>query len=143
MLGVIRKTFQFLDDRMFKLFFKGMIQIHMEYAATVWSPANKSNIENIESVQRRGTKALPGMQDLTCEQRLIFLNLPTLRFRKYRGDMIEVCKIMKEIYDKQCLPPQAENVVKDHFLLQNGSNLEQFITGRNGCREHHPIKEQN
>ena len=52
MLGVIRRTFQFLDNRMFKLLFKGIVQVHLEYVAPVWSQANKSNIENIESVQR-------------------------------------------------------------------------------------------
>ena len=63
--------------------------------------------ENIESVQRQGTKMLPGMKDLTYVQRLRSLNLPTLRLRRYRGggDMIEVFKIMKGFYDNQCLPP--------------------------------------
>ena len=93
MLGVIRRTFQFLDNRMFKLLFKGIVLVQLEYAAPVWSPGNKSNIENIESVQRRGTKMLPGMKDLTYVQRLRSLNLPTLRFRRYMGDMIEVLKL--------------------------------------------------
>ena len=48
---------------------------------------------------------LPGMKELTYDQRLRSLNLGTLRFRRYSGDMIEVFKIMKGIYDKQCLPP--------------------------------------
>ena len=48
---------------------------------------------------------LPGMKDLTYVQRLRSLNLPTLRFRRYRGDMIDVFKIMKGFYDNQCLPP--------------------------------------
>ena len=48
---------------------------------------------------------LPGMKDLTFVPRLRSLNLPTLRFRRYRGDMIEVFKIMKGFYDNQCLPP--------------------------------------
>ena len=70
-LGVIRRTFHFLENRMFKLLFKGMVQVHLEYAAPVWSPANKSNIESIENVQRRGTKVLPGMKELTYDQRHI------------------------------------------------------------------------
>ncbi len=64
MLGVIRRTFQFLDNRMFKLLFKGMVRVHLEYAAPVWSPATKSFFENIESVQKRGTKALPVLKGL-------------------------------------------------------------------------------
>ena len=98
MLGVIRRSFQFLDNRISKLLFKGMVRVHLEYAAPVWPPANIGSIENIEKVQRRGTK------DLTYEQRIRSLNLPSLRFRRYRGDMIEVFKITKWFYDTQCVP---------------------------------------
>ena len=104
MLGVIRRSFQFLDNRMFKLLFKGLVRVHLEYAATVWSPLCKSSIVNIERVQRHGTKALPGMKGLSYEQRLRSLNMPSLRFRRYRGDMIEVFKIVKGLYDIQCVP---------------------------------------
>ena len=38
MLGVIQRTFQFLDDRMFKLLFKAIVQAHVEYQALVSTP---------------------------------------------------------------------------------------------------------
>ena len=34
-------------------------------------------------------------------ERLKRLNLPTLRYRRHRGDMIEVYKILHNIYDKE------------------------------------------
>ena len=40
------------------------------------------------------------MSKLTYEERLRKLNLPTLTYRRFRGDMIETYKIMHEIYDK-------------------------------------------
>ena len=98
-LGVIRRSFQFLHSRMFKLLFKGIGQVHLEYAASVWPPSSICSIVNMERVQRRGIKALPGMQGLTYEQSLRSLNLPSVRFRRYRGDMIEVIKIVKGFYD--------------------------------------------
>jgi len=36
--------------------------------------------------------------------RLIYLNLPTLKYRRLRGDMIEVFKIAHNIYDTPDLP---------------------------------------
>eukprot|EP00112_Aurelia_sp_Birch-Aquarium-sp1_P026644 Seg96.8 transcript_id=Seg96.8/GoldUCD/mRNA.D3Y31 product="putative RNA-directed DNA polymerase from transposon BS" protein_id=Seg96.8/GoldUCD/D3Y31 len=143
MLGVIRRTFQFLDNRMLKLLFKGIVRVHLEYAAPIWSPANKSNIENIETVQRRGTKVLPGMKDLTYEQRLRSLNLPTLRFRRYRGDMIEVFKIMKGIYDNQCLPPlKLKNELgrtRGHSLQLQMSRSRLELSRTSFCRRVVPI----
>ena len=103
MLGVIRRIFQFLENRMFKLRLKGIVRVDLEYAAPVWSPSSKCSTVNIERVKRRGTKALPGLRGLTYEQRLRSLNLPSLRFGIYREDMIEVFKIMKWFYDAQCV----------------------------------------
>ena len=50
-------------------------------------------------MQRRFTKRIVGMKDLEYEDRLKLLNLPSLEFRRLRGDMIEVFKIVHEIYD--------------------------------------------
>jgi hypothetical protein len=36
----------------------------------------------IENVQRRATKIVPGLEDLTYEGRLKRLKLPTLRYRR-------------------------------------------------------------
>ena len=44
---------------------------------------------------------LPDMKDLTYEERLRKLKLPSLRYRRLRGDMIETFKIVTEIYDKR------------------------------------------
>ena len=38
---------------------------------------------------------------MTYKERLKELNLPTLRFRRIRGDMIETYKIIHGIYDKE------------------------------------------
>jgi len=32
------------------------------------------------------------------------LNLPTLKYRRYDGDMIELFKVIKGIYDPTCVP---------------------------------------
>ena len=44
---------------------------------------------------------LKKIRHLIYSERLKRLNLPTLRYRRHRGDMIEVYKILHNIYDKE------------------------------------------
>ena len=55
----------------------------------------------IENVQRRATQYIPGFKDLTYEERLRAIKLPTLAYRRYRGDMIEMYKLTHGEYDQQ------------------------------------------
>ena len=55
----------------------------------------------IEIVQRRATKQLPGLKNLTYSERLQKLKLPSLNFRRVRGDMIELYKTLNGKYDKE------------------------------------------
>ena len=52
------------------------------------------------NVQRRSSKLVPGMSNLSYKDRLKLLKLPTLKYRRYRGDMIEVYKLSHGYYDK-------------------------------------------
>ena len=99
MVGIIRRSFKFMDMETFCLLFKALVRPHLEYASSVWSPYKKKHIESIENVQRRATKMLPGLSNLSYEDRLRKLKLPSLRYRRMRGDMIEVFKIISGIYD--------------------------------------------
>lgn len=102
-LAVARRTFECLNANIFSMIFKGLIRPHLEYAAPVWSPNLKKHKTLIENVQRRATKLVPGLSLLEYHQRLRKLKLPTLAYRRARGDMIQVYKILtdnKDGYDK-------------------------------------------
>ncbi len=60
----------------------------------------KKDVQTIENVQRRATRCIPSLKGLDYEERLRKLDMPTLKFRRLRGDMIEVYKILN-IYDDQ------------------------------------------
>ena len=53
----------------------------------------------------RATKLIKPIKNLPYSQRLKILNLPTLIFRRIRGDIIEVYKIITGKYDKLTTVP--------------------------------------
>ena len=55
------------------------------------------HITALENVQRRATKLIPGYKELDYKERLIRLNLPTLSYRRLRGDMIEISRLALSI----------------------------------------------
>ena len=53
----------------------------------------------MEKVQRRAIRLLFEVSTLTHGERLLFLKLPSLKFRRTRGDMIQVFKIINGLDD--------------------------------------------
>ena len=49
-------------------------------------------------VQRRASKMIPGLSHLSYQHRLEALKLPTLQYRRYTGDMIEMFKLSHGYY---------------------------------------------
>ena len=98
-MGVIRRTYVYLDVQSFKLLYKSLVRPHLEYAAPIWDPHYKKDKKQLESVQRRATSQIPSLKEFTYEERLCKLGLPTLRLRRLRGDMIEAYKILSGLYD--------------------------------------------
>ena len=112
-MGLIRRTYTFLDEQSFKYLFQALVRPHLEYAAAVWSPYKQADIENIENVQKRATKQVPTLKNLEYPDRLRKLKMPTLKYRRLRGDMIETFKIMAGIYDK---------TVTEDFLIKDDNS---------------------
>ena len=69
----------------------------LEYNSPVWNPHFVKDIRTLESVQRRFTKKLNGLHDLTYEQRLQVLNLDSLEVRRIRADLVLTFKIIRGI----------------------------------------------
>ena len=113
MVGIIRRSFKYMDYATFALLFKALVRPHLEYANSVWCPYRKKNIDAIENVQRRATKMLPNLSTLSYPDRLRKLKLPSLRFRRLRGDMIETFKILSGIYDKRVTGEMFELTPRD------------------------------
>ena len=100
MFAMLRRAFQYIDKETFIPLYKALVRTHLDYASSVYSPYKLKHIDQLEAVQRRATKQLPGMKDKPYPDRLKELKLPTLSYRRLRGDMIEVFKIINGVYDK-------------------------------------------
>ena len=94
MLGMIRRGFTCLDREIFKLLYPVLVRPLLEYCVQVWSPNKQMDIDLIEKVQKRAVKMVPGMKDLSYEERLVKLGLTKLVERRFRGDMIETYKLL-------------------------------------------------
>ena len=58
----------------------------------------------IEKVQKKATKFVIQLKNLPYTERLKELDLHTLKYRRIRGDMIEIFKIIHQKYDASCSP---------------------------------------
>ena len=64
----------------------------------MWYPHLKKHVDLLENVQRRATRLLPNLKKLSYPERLKLLNLPTLVYRRHRGDMIQTYKLINNCY---------------------------------------------
>ena len=99
LVGLIRRSFSFLDKDVMRQLFTAIVRPHLEFANVVWSPRYKREEEMIEKVQERATKCIPGMKNLSYEDRLKVMKLPSLKYRRKRGDLIETYKYTHSYYN--------------------------------------------
>ena len=103
-MGFIRHSFQYLDKEIFSLLYKALVRPHLEFASCVWSPQHKYNRDAIERVQRRATKCVPGLYNLSYSERLRELKLETLRVQKEKG------RHARDLQDNVRQPPYQQAV---------------------------------
>ncbi|XP_065896041.1 uncharacterized protein B0403.1-like [Dysidea avara] len=95
LLAVIHKTFQNFDHTTFINLYKSYIRPVLEYANIIWGPQYILDQEQIEKIQRRATKLVQDLQNCTYNDRLTALNLPSLKYRRLRGDMIMYYQLLQ------------------------------------------------
>lgn len=131
LLGLIRRSFKFLNEENTKLLYVSLIRPLLEYGNVIWSPKMMKHVLDIERIQRRATKFIPNLKDKPYEERLKALKLPTLAYRRLRGDAIETYKYTHSIYKTEVLPFKLDN---DTSRRNNGYKIlkERY---KNACRQ--------
>jgi len=102
MLGILERNFKDVSGECFINLYKTMVRPILEYANIIWSPRRISDLTKIEKVQIKATKYMCRNKHLAYEDRLRYLKVPTLSYRRIRGDMIELYKIITGKYNSDC-----------------------------------------
>jgi len=100
MLGIINRNFIHLTPDSFVVLYKSIVRSHLEYSECVWNPHHQQLIGKLEKVQKRATKLIITVKLLKYEERLRYLDLQTLKYRRIRRDIIEVYKMISGRYDE-------------------------------------------
>ena len=89
---LICRIFSYLDGPLFKKLFTIFVRPHLEYGQVKWTPHLKKHITILENVQHRATKLMDCFPHMSYSERPKKLSLPSLVYRRARGDMIEIFK---------------------------------------------------
>ena len=100
-LGLIRRTIMYKEKQLIVPLYKAIVRPHLEYCIQASRSCRKKDIDKLERIQRRTTKMIPELRDLSYESRLLQCGLATLETRRLRGDQIEVFRIVNgEDFDR-------------------------------------------
>jgi len=97
--------------------FETLVRSHLEYCSQVWSPHNKGDIVLLEQVQRRFTKSVLYNMNMSYKERLLYLGLLPLSFRREISDLLFLYKCIYAQYNvdfprQQLLVPIANANVR-------------------------------
>ena len=100
LVGLIKCALSYLDEEILLILYKTLIRPILDYGNTIWFPIRKKDIRSIENVQRRVTKHLAELSQLSYKESLQSLYLTTFLYRRNQpNEMIQVFKIVQNIDD--------------------------------------------
>ena len=105
----VKMAHTYLDSQSLLKLYTSLVRPTLEYANAVWTPILRRDQILLENVQRRATKLIAELRDRDYEDRLRALKLPSLYYRRPRGDMIEAYKFTHSIYKTEQEPLQRES----------------------------------
>ena len=95
LLWALKRGFQYWSKRTANLALKVFIRPILEYAGQASYPCTKEEMGQLERVQRIATRMVPELRFLEYEQRCRQLDLFTVAYRRVRGDLILLFRILR------------------------------------------------
>ena len=93
-IGLSRRNIVYTEKELIITWYKTIVRPHLEYCMQAWRPYRKKDIDMLERVQRRATKMITKLRNISYELHLKECRLTTLETRRLRGDQIDVFKIL-------------------------------------------------
>ena len=93
--GWVLRAFKTREVKPMLILYKSLVRSKLEYCCPLWDSPKISNITSVEDVQRKFTKRIHGMKDLSYWDRLIKLNLQSMQRRRERYSIIMIWKMAK------------------------------------------------
>ena len=94
MMGIINRKVPYKSTEVISKLYGSYIRPHLEYCIQFWSSINVKDADMLEGEQRRATKMIPSLRNLSYEERLKRSGMFSLRHRRFREDMIEMFKMI-------------------------------------------------
>ena len=98
-IWLIRTNSMYKEEELIIPLYKAIVRPHLEYCIQACRPYRKKDIYKLDKVQRRATKMIPKLRDLSYESRLLQCGLTTLETSRLRGYQIKVFKIVNGYED--------------------------------------------
>ena len=95
-LAAINRTIVSRDSKVYLKLYKQLVRPCLEYATPVWNPHYVRDVQLLENVQRRATRRIGNLNDLSYADRLTSLGLLSLEKRRKIADLVEVYKIVHQ-----------------------------------------------
>ena len=70
-LGLIRRNIVYKEKELIILLYKTIVRRHLKYCIQAWRPHRKKGIDMLERVQRRATKMMPKLRNISYEKNVV------------------------------------------------------------------------
>jgi len=81
-LGCIKHSITSWSEDVIIPLYLALVQIHLEHHVQFWAPQFKKDAKKLECIQRRASKLVKGLEDMSVEEQLRTLGLSSLRAKE-------------------------------------------------------------
>ena len=94
-LEMNKRNMHFKSKNVIVRLYKALVRPRLEFCVQSWCPYLRKDITMIERVQRRATKLIQGLRDMSYSEHLSHTELISMEKHRVRGDLIQVFKMLR------------------------------------------------